>query len=557
MEELDMEEYEEKEPELQDIGVIAAMLGLSEHDIERYGNSMAKIPLSIFERLDNSRTGRLILVTAMTPTRAGEGKTTVSIGLADALSMIGKRTVVTLREPSLGPCFGIKGGATGGGRAAVRPMDRINLIFTADFPSIAAAHNLLSSLINNHIYQGNELGIDPKRIVFPRTIDMNDRSLRSVIVGAGEKDKGVMAMDSYVITPASEVMAIVALATDYTDLKDRLSKILVGFTYDKQPVFAGDLKAQGAMAALLKYAIEPNLVQTTEGTPALIHTGPFGNIAHGTASLVAHSLGLHLADYVVTEAGFGSDLGAEKFINLVSRIGKINVGAVVIVASGRALKRQGGDSEASKDNVKALESGMANLLRHVRNMQSFGFDPVVAINRFPSDTTREINLILRKLGSLGISAAVVEAYQKGGEGAMDLAKIVIGKASKPPARIHYTYDMNDDLRVKIEKVAKEIYGAKGVVFDHTALADLALIEKMGLSRLPISMAKTQYSLSDDNTLLNVPEDFDVHVERIMVSSGAGFLVPLLGEVMTMPGLPKSPAADRIDITPQGEIIGLF
>lgn len=557
MEELDMEEYEEKEPELQDIGVIAAMLGLSEHDIERYGNHIAKIPLSIFQRLDPSKQGKLILVTAMTPTKAGEGKTTVSIGLADSLNMLGHKTAVNLREPSLGPCFGIKGGATGGGRALVRPMDRINLIFTADFPSIAAAHNLLSSLINNHIYHGNELGIDPKRVVFPRTVDMNDRSLRNVIVGVGEKDKGIMAMDSFVITPASEVMAIVALATDYTDLKERLSRILVGYTYGREPVFAGDLKAQGAMAALLKYAIEPNLVQTTEGTPALIHTGPFGNIAHGTSSLVADKLGLSLADYVVTEAGFGSDLGAEKFINLVSRIGKINIDAVVIVATARALKWQGGDREATKDNMKALETGMANLMRHVQNMQDFGFDPVVAINRFPSDTTREINFISRKLASHGMSSAVVESYEKGAEGALELARLVLERVSAHPPEVNYTYGLDDDIGEKIGKVAKHIYGARGVVFEHAAMTDLALIRRIGLAHLPISMAKTQYSLSDDNALLNVPEGFEIHVERVLISSGAGFLVPILGEIMTMPGLPKSPAADRIDITPQGEIIGLF
>lgn len=557
MEELDLEEYEEKEPELQDIGVIAAMLGLSEHDIERYGNNIAKIPLSIFQRLDTGKHGHLVLVTAMTPTASGEGKTTMSIGLADGFSMLGKRTVVNLREPSLGPCFGIKGGATGGGKSMVKPMDRINLIFTADFPAISAAHNLLSSLINNHIYHGNELGIDPKRIVFPRTVDMNDRSLRSVIVGVGERDKGVMAMDNFVITPASEVMAIVALASDYNDLKERLARILVGFTFDKEPVYAGDLKAQGAMGALLKHAMEPNLVQTAEGTPAIIHTGPFGNIAHGTSSIIADRLGLLLADIVVTEAGFGSDLGAEKFINLVSRIGDIRPDAVVVVATVKAMKRQGGDKEATKDNIKALEAGMANLLKHVHNMQAFGFDPVVAINRFASDTNKEINFVSKKLNSLGISNAVVEAYQKGGEGALSLAKLVLEKVASPPATIHYTYEMEDSVKVKIEKVAREIYGARNVVFEHGAVADLSVIEKIGLSHLPVSIAKTQYSFSDNKSLLNAPTDFDIHVERVMISSGAGFLVPLLGEIMTMPGLPKRPAADRVDITPQGEIIGLF
>lgn len=557
MEEPDLEEYEEKEPELRDIGVIAAALGLSERDIERYGNHIAKIPLSIFQRLDGGKRGHLVLVTAMTPTPAGEGKTTISIGLADALSILGNKSVVNIREPSLGPCFGIKGGATGGGRAAVQPMDRINLIFTADFPAITAAHNLLSALINNHIYHGNELNLDPKRIVFPRTVDMNDRSLRQVVVGVGDRDKGVMAMDSFVITPASEVMAIVALASDYNDLKDRLSKILVGFTFNGEPVFAGDLKAQGSMAALLRYAMEPNLVQTVEGTPALIHTGPFGNIAHGTSSLIADRLGLMLADYVVTEAGFGSDLGAEKFVNLVCRVGNLKLDAIVIVATVKALKMQGGDKEAAKDNIRAMEAGIANLLKHVHNMQSFGFDPVVAVNRFPSDTSREINFIVRKMDSLGISSAVVDAYEKGGEGAIELAKLVIDRVASPPSSPHCTYEMEDDVKVKIEKVAREIYGASEVVFDHAAISDIALIHKLGFSRLPISMAKTQYSFSDDKSLLNAPSDFDVHVERIMISSGAGFLVPLLGEIMTMPGLPKSPAADRIDITPQGQIIGLF
>ncbi len=557
MEELDIEEYEEKGPELRDIGVIAAMLGLSERDIERYGNHIAKIPLSVFQRLDASKQGRLVLVTAMTPTASGEGKTTVSIGLADAISILGRRVVVTLREPSLGPCFGIKGGATGGGRSTVMPMERINLIFTADFPAIAAAHNLLSSLINNHIYHGNELDLDPKRILFPRTLDMNDRSLRSVIVGAGGRDRGVMAMDSFVITPASEVMAIVGLASDYGDLKERLSRILVGFTRTGKPVYAGDLNAQGSMAALLKYAMQPNLVQTAEGTPALIHTGPFGNIAHGTSSILADRLGLMLADFVVTEAGFGSDLGAEKFINMVSRIGRIGVDAVVVVATVKALKRQGGDRSAAKDNMKALEAGMDNLLRHVHNMQSFGFDPVVALNRFASDTQKELNFVTGKLASEGVACAVSEAYGKGGEGAVELARLVIERASAPPKSIRRTYAMNDPVKVKIEKVAREVYGAGEVVFEHEAAADLALIDSMGLSELPVSIAKTQYSFSDSSALLNAPSGFEIHVRRVHISSGAGFLVPILGEIMTMPGLPKKPAADRIDITPQGEIIGLF
>ncbi len=551
------EGYLEKESGPQDIGIVAAALGLSERDIERYGSYIAKIPLSVLLKFEGNRRGRLILVTAMTPTSAGEGKTTVSIGLADAIRTLGSRSVVCLREPSLGPCFGIKGGATGGGRASLLPMDRINLIFTADFPAISAAHNLLSSLINNHIYHGNVLNIDPGRIVFPRTVDMNDRSLRSVIVGVGGRDRGVTAMDSFVITPASEVMAIVSLSSGYADLKQRLSRILVGFTFRGDPVFAGSLKAEGSMAALLKYAMQPNLVQTMEGTPALVHTGPFGNISHGTSSLVADRLGLMLADYVVTEAGFGSDLGAEKFINLLSRAGNIGVDSIVIVATAKALKRQGGDKENAKNNIGAMEKGIANLLKHVHNMQGFGFDPVVAINRFPADTSDELSYVTGRLNSLGISSAVVEAYEKGGHGALELARIVIGKAFSPPPSVHYTYDMDDDVRLKIEKVAHGIYGARNVLFSHPAVEDMAMIEKMGLSRLPLSIAKTQYSFSDDKSLLNTPGEFDIHVRGIMIFRGAGFLVPLLGEIITMPGFPRSPASERIDITSRGEITGLF
>ena len=545
-----------KNPNLADIGVIAKRIGLEEEDIERYGNHMAKVHLGTLEKFDNRRAGKLIIVTAMTPTAAGEGKTTISIGLAQAIQKLGKKVVVALREPSLGPCFGVKGGATGGGRSMVHPADRINLIFTADFPAISAAHNLLSAMINNHIYHGNELGLDPKRIAFPRTVDMNDRSLRSIIVGAGDRDTGALALDRFVITPASEVMAIVGLSADYADMKSRLANIIAGYTRSGNPVFARDLNAHGAMAALLKYALQPNLVQTTEGVPAFVHTGPFGNIAHGTSSLIADKLGMLLSDYVVTETGFSSDLGAEKFINIVSRTGNIQVSAFVIVATIRALKRHGGAKESATEDAAAVRRGMPNLLRHVGIIRRFGFEPVVAINRFATDTENELIAIRELLEENNVHFAVADIFEKGGEGGLDLAKAVLSKADGGQRIPSYTYEMNDTVKEKIVKIATKVYGADGVIFEKSALADLDMIDRIGASDYPVCMAKTQYSFSDDAKLLNAPTDFKVTVRSVKVSAGARFVVPMLGEIMTMPGLPGKPSAERIGLTDEGEITGL-
>ena len=546
-----------KNSDLADIGIIAKRMGLEEEDIERYGSHIAKVHLGTLEKFDNGHVGKLIIVTAMTPTASGEGKTTVSIGLAQAIQKLGKKVVVALREPSLGPCFGVKGGATGGGKSTVQPMDRINLIFTADFPAISAAHNLLSAMINNHIHQGNDLGLDPKRIAFPRTVDMNDRSLRSVIVGAGGRDVGVIASDRFVITPASEVMAIVGLSTSYADLKLRLANIIAGYTRSGNPVFARDLNAHGAMAALLKYALQPNLVQTAEGVPAFIHTGPFGNIAHGTSSLIADRLGLMLSDYVVTETGFSSDLGAEKFINIVSRAGDIQVSAFVIVATIRALKRHGGSKDPAVEDVVAVERGMPNLLRHVGNIRQFGFEPVVAINRFASDTANELRALKGALEENNVDYAVADMFEKGGEGGIDLARAVLSKTDGNQPIPRYTYELTDTIEEKIVKIATNVYGAEGVVFDKKALADMDMINRIGASDYPVCIAKTQYSFSDDEKLLNAPTNFKITVRSINVSAGARFVIPMLGEVMTMPGLPRRPSAERIGLTDEGEITGLI
>ena len=540
---------------LRPIREVAADLGLNEADYETYGSSIAKLSLSLAGR--NAKDGKLILVTAINPTPAGEGKTTTTIGLGQAFRKLGKKVVIAIREPSLGPCFGIKGGATGGGMATVEPSDRINLIFTGDFPAVTAAHNLLSAMINNHIHHGNKLGIDQKRIVFPRTIDMNDRSLRNIIVGVGDRETGSLNMDRFVITPASEIMAILGLSTSYGDLKERLGKIIVGYDSKSNPVYCRDLKAQGAMASLLVDALKPNLVQTQDGTPAMIHTGPFGNIAHGTSSVLADRIALKLSDYLITEAGFGSELGAEKFFDLVSRVANLPINAVVLVATIRALKHNGGAKELNAEDLKALESGFANLKRHIALIRGFGFDPVVSINRFQTDTEAEITLLEKLLMDEKARWALSEVYGKGADGGLKLAEAVLEAIGQSDGKVNRVYDLGESMKDKIMKISRNVYGADDVVYSKEALRDLKRITKMGLDGLPVCMAKTQYSLSDDATLLNSPRGFKVHVESINISAGAGFIVPILGEIMTMPGLPEHPAAENVDVDEAGNIIGLF
>ena len=540
---------------LRPIREVAADLGLNESDYETYGSSIAKLSLSLTRR--NTKDGKLILVTAINPTPAGEGKTTTTIGLGQAFRKLGKRVVIAIREPSLGPCFGIKGGATGGGMATVEPSDRINLIFTGDFPAVTAAHNLLSAMINNHIHHGNKLGIDQKRIVFPRTIDMNDRSLRNIIVGVGDRETGSLNMDRFVITPASEIMAILGLSTSYGDLKERLGKIIVGYDSKSNPVYCRDLKAQGAMASLLVDALKPNLVQTQDGTPAMIHTGPFGNIAHGTSSVLADRIALKLSDYLITEAGFGSELGAEKFFDLVSRVANLPINAVVLVATIRALKHNGGAKELNAEDPKALESGFANLKRHIALIRGFGFDPVVSINRFQTDTEAEVTLLEKLLRDENARWALSEVYSRGADGGLKLAEAVLEAIRQSDGKVNRIYDLGEPMKDKIMKISRNVYGADDVVYSKEALRDLKRITKMGLDGLPVCMAKTQYSLSDDATLLNSPKGFKVHVESINISAGAGFIVPILGEIMTMPGLPEHPAAENVDVDEAGNIIGLF
>ncbi|MGC8608710.1 MAG: formate--tetrahydrofolate ligase [Thermoplasmata archaeon] len=536
---------------MREIEEIISEIGLGKNDYELYGKYMAKVSLDL--QNSGKKKAKLILVTAMTPTAAGEGKTTTTIGLSQAFKKLGKNVAIAIREPSLGPCFGIKGGATGGGKSKVEPSDRINLLFTGDFPAVTAAHNLLSAMINNHIYHGNELNIDPKRITFPRTIDMNDRSLRNIIVGVGPRETGAIANDSFVITPASEIMAILGLSLNYSDLKKRLSKIVIGFTTKNKPVTAGDLKAEGSMAALLRDALKPNLVQTTDGVPAFIHTGPFGNIAHGTSSIVADKIAMNYFDYVITEAGFGSDLGAEKFFDMVSRIGNLPIDAVVIVATIRALKLHG-ESKKEGEDVAAVERGVKNLLHHVRNIRNYGIEPVVAVNRFPDDTQAEIKRLGEVLDADGVKWALSEVFAKGAEGGVDLANKVL--QSIGTHEIKRVYDVNDDIRTKIEKIATKIYGADSVVFEKKALLDIKKATEI-MGNPYVCMAKTQYSFSDDAKLINDPKGFKITVQSVNISAGAGFVVPILGEIMTMPGLPKKPAAEDVDLTDDGEITGLF
>ncbi len=541
--------------ELKQIYEVSDYIGLERKYIEPYGSFMAKISLEALK--ENKKKGsRLILVTAITPTPAGEGKTTTSIGLSMGINRLEYRSVLAIRQPSLGPVFGIKGGATGGGRATVEPSQDINLHFTGDFHAIESAHNLLSAMINNHIFHDLSPTIDPKRVVWRRTIDMNDRSLRQVVVGLG-KGNGAIYEDGFDIVPASEVMSIVALSKSYAELKERLGKILTGFTKKGEPVYARDIKANGAMAALLKNAMKPNLVQTSENTPALVHAGPFGNIALGTNSIVADMLGLAYSDYFVTEAGFGTDLGAEKFFNVISRIGGFAPNAAVVVASVRALKHHGGAKKLDEENAEALARGFENLRYHVNNVRKFGVNPVIAVNRFFSDTEKELNVLENMMDSEKIEWALSEVYEKGSSGGMELVEKVIKEADRnPDPQIKYTYEINDSVEEKIEKIARKVYGARNVVYTKEAQDSLRMIEKLGFSDLFVCMAKTPLSISDDPRAMNVPEDFDITVRDVRVMAGAGYVVPILGDIITMPGLPKEPAAYKIDLTEDGRITGL-
>ena len=537
---------------------IASELNIRPEELEPYGHYKAKLSDSLFDRLADRPNGKLVLVTAINPTPAGEGKTTTTVGLGQAMKKIGKNAIIALREPSLGPVFGIKGGAAGGGYAQVVPMEDINLHFTGDMHAITAANNLLCAILDNHLQQGNELGIDPRRVLFKRCMDMNDRALRNTIVGLGGKANGVVREDGFQITVASEVMAILCLAADLQDLKERLGNILVAYTYDNKPVYAKDLKVNGSMAVLLKDAIKPNLVQTLENTPALMHGGPFANIAHGCNSVRATKLALKLADYTITEAGFGSDLGAEKFLDIKCRYAGIAPSAIVVVATLRALKYNGGvpKADTAKPNVEALKAGLCNLAAHVENMKKFGVPVVVAINHFLTDTDEEIEVLENYCRENDVEFALSDVFAKGGEGGRELAEKVV-KACEKPANFAPIYSLDLSIKEKIETIAKEIYGADGVDYSAAASKAIADIEKLGYSKLPVCMAKTQYSLSDDANKLGRPSGFRINIREVKVSAGAGFVVALAGAIMTMPGLGKDPAAYRIDIDAVGQIHGLF
>ena len=538
---------------------IAEVAGVEEKYLEQYGNYKAKVDYALLKDKADAPDGKLILVTAITPTPAGEGKTTTSVGLADGLRKIGKNAVVALREPSLGPVFGVKGGAAGGGYAQVVPMEDINLHFTGDFHAIGAANNLLAAMLDNHIQQGNALGIDVKQITWKRAVDMNDRQLRHIVDGLGGKMQGVPREDGFEITVASEVMAILCLASDIKDLKERLARIIVAYTYDGKPVTAHDLKAEGAMAALLKDALKPNLVQTLEGTPAFIHGGPFANIAHGCNSITATRMALKLGDYAVTEAGFAADLGAEKFLDIKCRMAGFNPSAVVIVATVRALKYHGGVAKAdlNNENLAALEAGIPNLLQHVSNIKNvFGLPCVVAINAFPTDTEAELKLVEEKCKELGVNVALSEVWAKGGEGGKALAEEVV-RLCEQPNDFHQSYELDTTIQEKLETICKKIYHADGVELTANAKKQAKQLEELGFGNLPICMAKTQYSFSDDPALLGAPTGFTVTVRNLKVSAGAGFIVALTGDIMTMPGLPKVPAAEKIDVDEDGVITGLF
>lgn len=541
------------------IAEIAEKLGIEADDLELYGKYKAKLPLSLGEKYKDRPDGKLILVTAINPTPAGEGKTTVTVGLGQAMNKIGKNAVIALREPSMGPVFGIKGGAAGGGYSQVIPMEDINLHFTGDMHAITAANNLLCAVIDNHLQQGNELNIDPRRILFKRCLDMNDRALRNVVVGLGGKVNGVPREDGFMITVASEIMAILCLARDIEDLKERLGNILTAYTYDGKPVYARELKAVGAMAALLKDAIKPNLVQTLENTPALMHGGPFANIAHGCNSVTATKLALKLGDYCITEAGFGADLGAEKFLDIKCRYAGLRPDCIVIVATIRALKYNGGveKSQLSAENTEALKKGLVNLQTHIENMKKYRVPVVVAINRFGTDTEAEIEIIENFCGGMGVSVSLTEVFAKGSEGGKDLAQKVCAVIDKGEADFAPIYDEKLPIKEKLGVLAREIYRADGVIFSAAAEKSIKEIEALGKDKLPVCVAKTQYSLSDDPKKLGRPEGFKLNVREIKLSSGAGFIVALTGDIMTMPGLPKEPAAYRIDVDKDGKIEGLF
>lgn len=548
-----------QQAKMQKITDVAAKLGISEDDIELYGKYKAKLSYDLIRRVKDKKDGKLILVTAITPTPAGEGKSTTTVGLAQGLAKLGKKVIVALREPSLGPCMGIKGGAAGGGYSQVVPMEDINLHFTGDFHAITSAHMLLAAMLDNHIQQGNALNIDPRRIAWKRVVDMNDRELRNIVVGLGGKAHGVPRQDGFDITVASEVMAILCLASSLHDLKERLAKIIVAYDYNGNPVTAGQIKAQGAMAALLKDAVKPNLVQTLENVPAIIHGGPFANIAHGCNSVMATQTGLKLADYTITEAGFGADLGAEKFFDIKCRYAGLKPDAAVIVATVRALKMHGGvpKTELKTPNVEAVKKGLVNLEKHIENVKNFGVPCVVAINIFAQDTAEELEAVREHCAKHGVNVALSDVFAKGGEGGIDLAKEVIALADSGESKFAPIYPLDMSLKGKIETIAKEIYGADGV--NYTKEADKALkeFEELGYGNLPICMAKTQYSFSDDPALLGRPSGFKITIRNCRIAAGAGFIVVLTGDVMTMPGLPKVPAAEKIDVTDDGVISGLF
>lgn len=538
---------------------VAGKLGIGEEDIELYGRYKAKLSMDLIKRVQDKPDGKLILVTAITPTPAGEGKSTTTVGLAQGLAKIGQKVIVALREPSLGPCMGIKGGAAGGGYSQVVPMEDINLHFTGDFHAITSAHMLLAAMLDNHIQQGNALNIDPRRIVWKRVVDMNDRELRNIVVGLGGKAHGVPRQDGFDITVASEVMAILCLATGLHDLKERLSKIIVAYDYSDNPITAGMLKAQGAMAALLKDAVKPNLVQTLENVPAIIHGGPFANIAHGCNSVMATKTALKLADYTITEAGFGADLGAEKFFDIKCRYAGLKPDAVVLVATVRALKMHGGvpKTELATPDVEAVKRGIVNLEKHIENIKQYGLPLVVAINAFEQDTPEELEAIRSHCAAHGVNVALSEVFAKGGEGGIELAKEVVALATSGKADFKLLYGEELSLKEKIETIAKKIYGAVGVNYTKEANNALKDFEKMGYGHLPVCMAKTQYSFSDDPALLGRPEGFEITIKNCRIAAGAGFVVVLTGDIMTMPGLPKVPAAEKIDVSDDGVISGLF
>ena len=550
-----------QEAEMLPIMQVAKSAGIDEKYVEQYGKYKAKIDYANLAKNGKGKSGKLVLVTAITPTPAGEGKTTTTIGLADGLKRIGKDVVVALREPSLGPVFGIKGGAAGGGYAQVVPMEDINLHFTGDFHAIGAANNLLAAMLDNHIQQGNALGIDPRKITWKRCVDMNDRQLRFIVDGLGGKANGTPREDGFDITVASEIMAVLCLSSSLSDLKERLGKIIVGYTYDDKPVTAADLKAQGAMTALLKDAIKPNLVQTLEGTPALVHGGPFANIAHGCNSVIATKTALYLGDYAVTEAGFGADLGAEKFLDIKCRMANLVPNAVVIVATVRALKMHGGlaKSDLATENLTALEKGIPNLLRHVSNIKNvYKLPCVVAVNRFPTDTDKEIDFVISKCKELNVNTVLSTVWADGGKGGEELAKEVVRLCeSEDNSAFEFAYDLNDGIVEKIEKVVRKVYGGDGVNFLPNAMKQIKALEDLGFSHLPVCIAKTQYSFSDDASKLGAPSGFTVTVKNVKISAGAGFIVVLTGDIMTMPGLPKVPAAEKIDVDENGKITGLF